>query len=42
MKQWTEYKVKVYDDGAVYWFKQGTEILHRENGPAVIWANGNK
>jgi hypothetical protein len=25
-----------------YWYKEGTNILHRENGPAIEWTNGNK
>ena len=36
-----EYKVKVYDNGDVYWHnKEGH--LHREDGPAVELAEGDK
>ena len=24
------------------WYKEGTKILHRENGPAIEWTNGEK
>ena len=33
-----EYKVVVTDVGDQYWFLNGQ--YHREDGPAVIWANG--
>jgi len=35
-----EYKVRVYPDGAEYWRLDGKQ--HRENGPAVTCANGDK
>jgi hypothetical protein len=34
------YKVAVYDDGTKYWFLYGN--LHREDGPACEYANGDK
>jgi len=27
---------------AIYWYKKGTEILHREDGPAIEQTNGTK
>lgn len=27
---------------AVYYYKKGTKIVHRENGPAVEWWSGGK
>jgi hypothetical protein len=35
------YTVKV-SDGNTYWYKEGTNILHREGGPAIEYANGHK
>ena len=35
-----EYTVKIYDDGTKRWFLNSN--LHREDGPAVEFANGNK
>lgn len=29
-------------DGEIYYFKAGTEILHREDGPAMEYADGSK
>ena len=26
----------------IYWYKEGTEILHREDGPAIEYDNGYK
>jgi len=38
-----EYGVTVYpNSGNTYWYKPGTKILHRENGPACEWGNGVK
>ena len=34
------YTVDVYDDGSKWWFLNGKQ--HREDGPAVEWANGTK
>ncbi len=36
-----EYKVVVWDNGAITWFKPGTDIRHRIGGPAVTNQNGN-
>ncbi len=36
-----EYKVKVFDD-RTEWYKSCTDILHRENGPAIELADGDK
>ena len=33
-----EYTVKVKDDGTRFWYLNGN--LHREDGPAVEWADG--
>ena len=35
-----EYTVKVYPNGDKYWCLNGK--LHREDGPAIEWANGDK
>ena len=35
-----EYTVKVCADGEKYWYLNGE--LHREDGPAIEWANGYK
>jgi len=35
-----EYTVKVHDSGNKYWFLNGAR--HREDGPAIEYANGNK
>ena len=35
-----EYKVKVYDVGDKFWYLNGN--LHREDGPAIEYANGDK
>jgi hypothetical protein len=37
-----KYTVEVDEKGSVFFFKENTTILHRENGPAVEWANGDK
>ena len=34
------YQVKVYDEGHKLWHLE--EKLHREDGPAVEWADGSK
>ena len=34
-----KYTVEVKED-VTYWYKEGTNILHRENGPAIEWAIG--
>ncbi len=35
-----EYTVKVYPDGTKFWYLNGK--LHREDGPAIEWAEGTK
>ena len=35
-----EYKVVVTDDGSQYWHLNGQ--LHREDGPAIIYADGSQ
>ena len=35
-----EYTVKVYPNGHKEWYLNGQ--LHREDGPALEWANGDK
>ena len=35
-----EYIVKIHDDGSKSWYLNGQ--LHREDGPAIKWANGYK
>ena len=35
-----KYEVKVYPSGNKFWYLNGER--HREDGPAVEWANGNK
>jgi len=37
-----EYTVKIDNKGDKYWYKPGTDICHRLDGPAVEWANGSK
>jgi hypothetical protein len=37
-----EYTVKVDKEGGVRYYKPGTDILHREDGPAVEDTNGHK
>jgi len=36
-----EYRVKVHDDGDVYWRNEKGE-RHREDGPAISWGCGYK
>ena len=35
-----EYTVKVYDNGDKWWYLNGKR--HREDGPAIEWADGSK
>ena len=37
-----KYTVVVSEEGTICWYKEGTEILHREGGPAKEWASGTK
>jgi hypothetical protein len=35
--------IKIYEDGNKFYYKdKEMTILHREDGPAVEWSNGNK
>lgn len=35
--------IKVEDDGRIYYYKdKAMEILHREDGPAIVWPNCHK
>ena len=36
------YTVKVGKNGTIRWYKPDTEELHREDGPAIEYANGSK
>jgi len=38
----TKYRVEVDNEKTVFWYKWKTGELHREDGPAVEWADGNK
>ena len=40
MTGYTDYTVRVYESGYTEWRKNGE--LHREDGPAFVWANGDK
>ena len=40
LKNYEEYEVRVYPNGAKHWYKNGQ--LHRPDGPAVELANGAK
>jgi hypothetical protein len=35
------YKVTVDDSGIIKWYNENNEF-HREDGPAVVWSNGDK
>jgi hypothetical protein len=37
-----EYTVKVDKEGTVRYYKPGTDVLHREDGPAVVCYDGTK
>jgi hypothetical protein len=37
-----KYTVEVCSDGSTFWYKHGTTIVHREGGPAIEYANGDK
>jgi len=37
-----KYIVEIDSDKTILWYKEGTNILHREGGPAVEYANGSK
>lgn len=35
------YKVKIHSNGAQFWYNKN-KMLHREDGPAYIWADGTE
>ena len=37
-----KYTVEIDQYGNIKWYKEGTDILHRENGPAVELKDGSK
>ena len=37
-----EYKVTVDSQGTVRWYDLKTDLLHRVDGPAAEWSNGDK
>jgi hypothetical protein len=37
-----EYTVKVDKDGTVRYYKPGTNIRHRLDGPAIVWNSGDE
>ena len=37
-----EVESKIDEDRTKFWYIKGTNIYHREDGPAVEYANGNK
>ena len=36
------YTVEVDNKKNIFWYKEGTETLHREDGPAIEFASGMK
>ena len=36
------YRVEINNHETIRWYKEGTNILHREKGPAIECTNGNK
>ena len=42
MSDYIDYKVRVYKDGTKEWRWYLNDELHREDGPAMEYANGNK
>ena len=38
----TKVRSEINEYGDLFWFKEGTDILHREDGPAVEYADGTK
>ena len=36
------YKVEIDKKGTQRWYKPGTEELHNEHGPAIVYADGTK
>ena len=37
-----EVEETIYDNGTISYFVKGTECLHREDGPALIYSDGTK
>jgi len=37
-----KYTVEINDNGTVSWYKEGTDIYHRADGPAIEFADGTK
>jgi hypothetical protein len=37
-----EYTVKVDKEGTVRYYKPGTNIFHRKDGPAILWRDGTQ
>ena len=37
-----EFIVKVDKEGTVRYYKPGTDVLHREDGPSVLWNHGTE
>ena len=37
-----KYRVEIDSEGTIRWYKFGTNKYHRENGPAIEWADGDK
>ena len=37
-----KYTVIVDSDNCVFWYKEGTDMYHRENGPAIEYPSGYK
>lgn len=33
---------KINKKGRTYWFKKGTNVIHRLDGPAAEWTDGHK
>ena len=40
--QMEKYEVEVDDTGAIWYYKPGTKLLHRLDGPAVVYTDGGK
>ena len=38
----TQYTTKTDDKGVLRYYKEGTDIVHREDGPAIIDSSGNE
>jgi hypothetical protein len=40
MSNFIKYEVRVYPNGAKYWYLN--DVIHREDGPAIEYADGSK